>query len=53
MKCPECGGDMHPVELSGWAFGRELLIRVLVCMDAECRLVVIVDWRWAAQEATR
>ena len=52
MKCPECGGEMHPDEIDGWMFGKLLAVRVLVCKDDACCFVVIVDWRWAAQERT-
>jgi hypothetical protein len=53
MNCPDCGGDMHDDEVQGWMFGRLLIVKVLVCKDKDCRFVVIVDWRWAAQEVTR
>ena len=53
MKCPECGSDMHPDEVRGWIFGGLLIVRVLVCKDATCRLVVINDWRWKLKDVTR
>ena len=46
MKCPVCGGEMHPDNVQGWVFGRQLIVLVYVCKDDDCRFVVIKEWLW-------